>query len=40
MRQELINFFMWFRDNGEKYIGKTIEEFVDIYLKKLDKSDE
>jgi hypothetical protein len=29
----LIQFFLFFRENGEKYLGLTIEEFVDLYLK-------
>jgi len=33
LEKELIEFFKWFRNNGEKYIGMTIEEFVKEYLK-------
>ena len=33
LRQELHDFFKFFRDNGEANIGMTIEEFVDAYLK-------
>ena len=33
LRQELIEFFKFFRDNGEANIGMTIEEFVDEYIK-------
>ncbi len=32
-KQQLIDFFMWFRDNGEKYLGLSIEKFVDEYYK-------
>ena len=32
-RNQLIDFFKFFRDNGENYIGLTIEQFVDLYLK-------
>ena len=32
MRQDLIDFFMWFRDYGEHYIGLTVEELVDIFI--------
>lgn len=32
-RPVLIDFFAWFRDNGEELIGLTIEQFVDEYLK-------
>jgi len=31
-RQILIDFFMFFRDNGENYIGLSIEEFVELFL--------
>jgi len=31
----LFNFFMWFRENGEKYIDKSIEKMIEIYLKSL-----
>ncbi len=32
-RKLLCDFFKYFRDNGEKHIGMTIEQFVDEYLK-------
>jgi hypothetical protein len=32
-RNQLIDFFKFFRDNGENHIGLTIEQFVDLYLK-------
>ena len=32
IKKELIKFFLWFRDEGEKHLGKTVEELVDIYL--------
>jgi hypothetical protein len=28
----LFNFFMWFRENGEKHIDKSIEKMIQIYL--------
>jgi hypothetical protein len=31
-RNQLIDFFKFFRDNGENYIGLTIEQFVELYL--------
>ena len=31
-RNKLIDFFLFFRDNGENHIGLTIEQFVDLYL--------
>jgi hypothetical protein len=30
---QLRNFFMWFRSNGEKYEGKSIEHMIAVYLK-------
>jgi hypothetical protein len=27
----LFDFFMWFRENGEKYIDKSIEKMIEIY---------
>jgi hypothetical protein len=32
-RNYLIDFFKFFRDNGENHIGLTIEQFIDLYLK-------
>jgi hypothetical protein len=31
-REFLIDFFNFFRDNGENHIGLTIEQFVELYL--------
>ena len=28
----LLDFFLWFRENGEDNIGKSIEEMINIYL--------
>ena len=28
----LFNFFIWFRENGEKHIDKSIEKMINIYL--------
>ena len=33
-RKLLIDFFVFFRDNGENHIGKSVEEFVDMYINK------
>lgn len=30
-KENLIDFFMFFRDNGEKYLGLSIEKFVEEY---------
>ena len=32
-KENLIFFFMWFRDNGERYLGLSIEKLVDEYYK-------
>jgi len=29
----LLEFFKFFRDNGERYIGLSIEDFVELFLK-------
>jgi len=34
-RNQLIDFFKFFRDNGGNYIGLTIEQFVELYLKNV-----
>lgn len=34
-KSELIDFFIWFRNNGEAYIGLTVEELIDEYLKSI-----
>lgn len=28
----IFNFFMWFRENGELHIDKSIEKMIEIYL--------
>ena len=32
MEKELLDFFLWFRENGEKYICQPIEHMIKIYL--------
>lgn len=32
-KEQIINFFLFFRNNGEKYLGMTIEQFVEQYYK-------
>lgn len=32
-RQDLYLFFLWFRENGEKYVDKSIENMIEIYEK-------
>jgi hypothetical protein len=29
----LFDFFIWFRENGERYLGMSIENMIDEYLK-------
>lgn len=31
LKKELFKFFIWFRNNGEKYLGVSIEDMIDIY---------
>ena len=33
-RKIICEFFLFFRDNGEKYIGLTIEQLIDIFIQK------
>jgi endonuclease III-like uncharacterized protein len=33
LSSELFEFFIWFRENGEKHIGESIEKLINIYLK-------
>jgi hypothetical protein len=30
--EKLFNFFMWFRENGEKHVDKSIEKMIQFYL--------
>jgi len=39
LRDELFKFFVWFRENGEKNIGKSIEKMIEEYLKSIDKKE-
>jgi len=34
-KEKLINFFVWFSNNGEKHIGLSIEELIDKYLETI-----
>ena len=29
----LFDFFIWFRENGEKYIDMSVEKMIEIYIK-------
>jgi hypothetical protein len=37
MEKELLDFFMWFRENGEKYVCHPIETMIQIYLDEKNK---
>ena len=32
MEKELLKFFLWFRENGEKYVCHPIEHMIKIYI--------
>jgi hypothetical protein len=32
MEKELLDFFLWFRENGEKYMNQSIESMIKIYI--------
>jgi hypothetical protein len=34
-KQLLVNYHMFLRDNGDKHIGLSIEEFVSLYLESI-----
>lgn len=36
-KQLLLDFFKFFRDNGEKFIGMPMEEFIEMFLKNRNK---
>ncbi len=38
--ETLYNFFMWFRENGEKYLGASIEQMLEIYIEEKNKENE
>lgn len=33
----IYRFFMWFRENGEKYMNQSIEKMIKIYLNEKSK---
>jgi hypothetical protein len=35
--ETLKNFFMWFRENGEKYVCHPIEHMIKIYIEEKNK---
>ena len=39
LRQELFTFFLWFRWNGEKYMNKSIEKMIKVYLEERELGD-
>jgi hypothetical protein len=34
-KEFVVDFFVWVRDNGDKHIGLSIEELVNVYFKNL-----
>ena len=32
MEKELLDFFLWFRENGEKYVNYPVKNMIKIYL--------
>lgn len=36
-KQLLFDFFMFFRENGEKYLGVSIEKLIDIFIENHNK---
>ena len=34
-KENFVKFFVWFRDNGEKHIGMSIEQLVEQYYKEI-----
>lgn len=38
--ETLKEFFLWFRENGEKYLGASIEQMLDIYIEEKNKENE
>lgn len=38
-KKKYVDFFMWFRENGERYLGLSIEELVDKYLENVERKD-
>lgn len=39
LKQELFTFFLWFRWNGEKYMNKSIEKMIKVYLEERELGD-
>ena len=39
-KEKLIEFFLWFRENGEKYQGYSIEVMINIYLEQKQQSND
>ncbi len=35
--ETLKEFFLWFRENGEKYLGASIEQMLEIYIEEKNK---
>lgn len=37
-QQIIFDFFLWFRQNGEKYMNYSIEKLIEIYLESLNEN--
>ncbi len=35
--ETLKKIFLWFRENGEKYLGASIEQMLEIYIEEKNK---
>ena len=38
-KKKYVDFFMRFRENGERYLGLSIEKLVDKYLENVERKD-
>lgn len=38
-KKKYVDFFLWFRENGERYLGLSIEKLVDKYLENVERKD-
>jgi hypothetical protein len=40
LKAELIEFFLWFRTNGELFSDKSIEQMISFYLKEKNQNED
>lgn len=38
-KKKYVDFFMWFRENGERYLGLSIEKLVEKYIENVERKD-